>query len=325
MSDTAKYFQNAFNHYYPKNLIKQYTDAIAEELPGSSGKETLKQMVTRFYIDFEDTLAQDKNIDKHTALLNIEFSSILLKNLFQLLFEKVENYQTPLDKGNPFAILEQDLSFSTREQFINIIKNNRKDYDNAALFYGVGRAHSFKETSRWLQLSNKKYNPEITLLFNYISHEIAKNLVTGVISGNERSESKNRELYGLNDNSGNVNLYFYNLVQKQLGIAKVAVSGTSDVNKMRMGKFLKSLDNLLTGKPDNLEYAKELGFKNFSANKEYLPIDFSEYQNQKNELYDKDNISSEKKISKTKTEINTIIFCAVFFVIGIIIYNILTN
>ena len=71
-------------------------------------------MVTRFYIDFEDTLAQDKNIDKHTALLNIEFSSILLKNLFQLLFEKLEIIKL-LGKGNPLQYWNRIKFFNKRK------------------------------------------------------------------------------------------------------------------------------------------------------------------------------------------------------------------
>ena len=162
-------------------------------------------------------------------------------------------------------------------------------------------------------------------MFNYISSEIVKGLVIGVINENERTELRNKKMYKLNENLEDLNLYFLKLLNQQLVYMNMAVANSNDVNKIKMRKFLNSLENLLNGKPDNLKYAEEIGFKNFSATKEYLPIDFSEYQNQKNELYDKDNISSKKKISKTTTEINTIIFCAVFFVIGIIVYNILTN
>ena len=88
-------------------------------------------MVKKFYIDFEDTLAQDKNIDKHTALLNIEFSSIL-KNLFQLLFEKLKIIKL-LWTSKSFCNIGTGFKFFNKEQFINIIKNN-SDYNNAALF-----------------------------------------------------------------------------------------------------------------------------------------------------------------------------------------------
>ena len=56
-----------------------------------------------------------------------------------------------------------------------------------------------------------------------------------------------------------------------------------------MGNFLKSLDNLLTGKPDNLKYAKELGYKSFNATKEFMPKSLGEFNNKKN------NSLSEKK------------------------------
>ena len=325
-NNIATYFKNSFYQFFSKDLIKFYTEGLAKEMPGSSGEELLEQMVNRFYIEFNNTLEGIKDSNKQTILLDIEFQNILLKTFYMLVYKKKDNtYHTPKDIGNHFIILEQDLSFTLRDKFINIIKNNNKNYDNSSLFFAIGRTHSFKETSRWLQLTNKKYNPEITLMFNYISHVIVKNLVTGVINENERTDSKNKKMYELDGNSESLHLYFLKLLNQQLVYLNIAAASSNDVNKMKMRKFLNSIENLLNGKPDNLKYAEELGFKNFSATKEYLPIDFSEYQNQKNEIYDKKNISSEKKITKTKAEINTIIFCAVFFVIGIIVYNILTN
>ena len=46
---------------------------------------------------------------------------------------------------------------------------------------------------------------------------------------------------GSDDNSGNLNLYFYNLVQTQLGIVNVAVSGTEGCQQNENGKILKKL------------------------------------------------------------------------------------
>ena len=52
-----------------------------------------------------------------------------------LLYKINDNtYQALKDIGNHYTILEQDLSFTLRDKFINIIKNNNKNYDNSTLF-----------------------------------------------------------------------------------------------------------------------------------------------------------------------------------------------